>query len=422
MKIAYVSDSLSIHDYRFLKKLSESEHKVWLITYHSEEEIPANIQRLPNIETIHKRLHSKCDPRRYNDKHIMGLLCWHAFYRCYMSVAKYWGKTGQDTCENWISSNKKMLAMYAASTNFGRYQLYHHFTETLKKIKPDLVHAGWVQTSGLQAALSGFHPFLLMPWGSDILIKPDTSWEDFAKAKYTIKKADMITCDCESVKKRIIEIADYPPHKIIVFPWGIDLNLFQPQLEGTDIREKLGWSKNKLLIMTRSFAPVYGIEYFLKALPRVVEEEPEARVILIGSGPLEQELRNMVAELGISEYVHFAGYIPNEEMPKYLNAADIYVSSSLSDGTSLCLLEAMACRLPVVVTDVPSYFEWIQDGVNGFIVPRKDSKALADKIVALFRDEQIATQMGEQNLQIAWERANWDKNFAKLEEMYHSLV
>jgi glycosyltransferase involved in cell wall biosynthesis len=241
--------------------------------------------------------------------------------------------------------------------------------------------------------------------------------------KYVLSRADFITCDAEEVKRRIIELANYPAEKIIVFPWGIDLKLFRPCVElRKATRQELGWEDKKILIMTRSFKEVYGIEYFLKALPKVFEEVPEARALVIGSGPLELQLKALAQELNLADRIRFLGEIPNHELPKYLNASDLYVSSSLSDGTSLSLLEAFACALPVVVTDVPAILEWVQDGINGLVVPRQSSEELAKAIITLLKDEKYAHEMGEKNLALARKRADWDQNFAKLEELYQRIV
>ncbi len=302
-------------------------------------------------------------------------------------------------------------------------KLYHPFKRILRSFNPDILHAGWVQTAGLMAAATGYHPFLLMPWGSDILVSPQKSFIQRKIAQYVTKRADMIACDAEEVKKRIIEIADYPEDKIVTFPWGIDLKIFHPSRENRlRVRQKLGWSDKKILVMTRTFLPVYGIEYFLRAIPEIVEKFPQTKVLVSGSGPLEGFLHGIVKELKISDEVLFLGQIPNADLVQYLNAADIYVSSSLSDGTSLSLLEAMACALPVVVSDVPAILEWIQDGVNGLVVPRKNTTQLVEKISYLLQDEGLAHKMGKKNFEIAQERANWDKNFKRLEEMYATLA
>jgi glycosyltransferase involved in cell wall biosynthesis len=240
--------------------------------------------------------------------------------------------------------------------------------------------------------------------------------------EYSLRRADMIACDAESVKREIVTLTDYPEEKIAVFPFGINLNRFNPDADGNAIRKRLEWEDKKIVIMTRSFRPVYGVEYFLRSIPDIIANVPEARIMLCGSGLLEDEFKDFIDREGLNTYVHFAGYVRNEELPDYLTAADVYVSSSLSDGTSLSLLEAQACGLPVVVSDVAANQEWVTDGVNGFIVPMRDSHKLSEKVIELLRDTELRKRLGLKNIRIAQERANWDRNFEKFETIYQELI
>lgn len=365
LRIAYLTEDLGVHDFRFLHKLSQTTREIFLIAYFFRQipiEIPKNIRQLEKIKII-----------------------------CYDARS--------------LSRLKKII----------------NFRRILRKIQPDILHVGLVQTCGILAAFSGFHPFLLMPWGSDILINPYTSFYNKIKTKLAINRSDMITCDCKYVKEEIIKLTGYPEKKIVVFPRGIDLSIFNPTENGKRIREMLGWADKKILIMNRAFEPVYGIEYFLDALPIILDREPKTRVILLGSGSLEQKFRQIIKEMNIEKFVYFGGSIPNQEMPLYLNASDVYVTSSLSDGASTSLMEAMACSLPAVVTDVPVYHEWIHNSLNGFIVPRKDSVVLADRIIRLLEDGSLQQRMGQRNLEIAREKADWDNNFKILESIYKRL-
>ena len=109
-------------------------------------------------------------------------------------------------------------------------------------------------------------------------------------------------------------------------------------------------------------------------------------------------------------------------MPAYLADSDLYVSSSLSDGTSVCLLEAMAAGLPVVVTDVEAILEWVTDGENGLVVPRKDPAALAEAICAMLGDSDLRDTFGRNNYRIAKERASWDDNARILEDSINHCI
>ena len=357
MRIAYLSAGISVHDRRYLQKMVERGHQPFLISF-------------------------------WNDKvdfHMEGV----EFFHC---RPKYFSKI------------KKII----------------YLRKLLRKIRPDVLHTGFLQTHGFIGSFMKEYPILSMPWGSDVLILPEKSLFHKLVAKHVLRRADMITCDCELVKRRIVELVKYDPAKIVVIPCGVDLKIYYPQ--ESSIREKLGWQDNRILIMNRSFKPVYGIEYFIEALPEVIIRYPETRVVLAGDGPLGTEIRRRVSELGLKDYVHFAGFIDNDKvMADHLNSADIYISTSLSDGTSVSLLEAMACRLPVVVTDLPANREWIEDGINGYVIPAQDSKILAQKILNLAKDDNLRKRMAELNFQKAREKADWDKNFIKLEEMYKTI-
>lgn len=364
MRIAYLSQGDSIYDRRFLEKMIERGYEPHFISYNACQ--PVNVQGAKNYFF------------NYNTMHRI-----------------------------------RYLVMFQTGC---------HLRKLLRIIKPDILHTGWVQDHGFIGAVSGFHPTLSMPWGSDVLIRPYDSFWAMLKTRITLRRADMITCDAQAVKDQIIKLSGCPPKKIIVFPRGIDLKNFYPKDSGT-LRKKLGWEYKKVLICTRNFdIRVHGVEYFILAIPSILKKCPDVRVILVGSGPLEHEYRDLISTLGLDDVVYFAGWLSEIQVADHLNTADVYVSTSLSDGTSASLLEAMACGLPVVVSDVPSNFEWVEDGVNGYIVPRKDESRLAEALVALAENPRLQKEMGERNVQIASERANWDKNFSILEDIYRNLV
>jgi glycosyltransferase involved in cell wall biosynthesis len=124
----------------------------------------------------------------------------------------------------------------------------------------------------------------------------------------------------------------------------------------------------------------------------------------------------------MEKFFHCTGRIPYVNIIEYLQAADLYVSSSYSDGTSVALLDAMASRLAVVLTDVPSNLEWIHPGENGEVVSRGDSPALAQRILELAGSPERTAQYGERNLDIVGRCGDWKKNFNSIETIYHQLV
>lgn len=327
------------------------------------------------------------------------------------------------------------FSKYSLPASFGKKGIHIHYTRSttyvtsplrlrriVNRIKPDVVHSGFLQKDGFCAALVNYRPILSMPWGTDVIIYPKRSLFLRWITKFTLSRADMITCDCELVKKEILRLVEFPEDRIVVFPWGVDLKKFNPGAKDGEIREKLGWEDNLVVIHDRRFSKVYGVIHLIEAIPEVVKEIPNARFLFCGTGPLEKEMKKQIRRHRLSSYVHFTGFAKNEELPRYLNSADMYVSCSFSDGTSISLLEAMACGLPVVVTDLPGNLEWVMDGENGLVVPPGNSKKLAQRIVELLKNKELRKKFGERNVAIAKKRADWEKNVGTLENIYEKLV
>ena len=407
MRIIYLSHIMNIHDFRFLNKLVSNNHDVLLVAIDNNK-ISKEISNIAGLKHV---LIPKPLPR-YSFKFFISprsiiLAIKHMIYRIIENIAFF---------NNYL--NKRITLRHH---EFRLLYYQNRLSKIIKTFKPDILHAGWVQLDGLVAELTGFKPILQMPWGSDILINPFKSEDYLDQTQFVIDGASHITCDCEQVKKTILDIADFDKDKITVIPWGIDLELFNPKRLKPDIIDRLNWQDKRVIITTRTLSALYGIHFLIMALPSIIEEEPNVRLLIIGSGPQEEELKELVSGLELDDYVHFGGQVPNGQLAYYLNSAEIYISTSKSDGSSLSLLEAMACGLPLVVSDVPAICEWVQDGSNGYIVPRNKVKPISEKILILLKNKDTALKMGELNLNIANEKADWNKNFLKLEKIYEDM-
>jgi glycosyltransferase involved in cell wall biosynthesis len=294
----------------------------------------------------------------------------------------------------------------------------------VRRIKPDIVFSQGIQGQGLFAVLSKVRPVLLMPWGSDWAIVANKNIIMRLWSRYVVNRADLIQIDCEVGKGVILELSKgkVKPDDIWVFPQGIDLSIVKliPDIRKT-LRQELGWMDKKILIITRKFKSVYGIDIFLKALSMIVQQDRDVRAIIVGFGPLEHELKSLSISLGLKEFVKFTGRVNRWELVNYLNVADIYVSTSYSDGTSLSLLEALVVGLPAVVTDVPANLEWVRDGYNGFIAKRGDHKDVEEALLKLLKNVELWPIFRERNIMLAKKKADWDKNFEKFVRMFEAL-
>ncbi|PIS35546.1 MAG: hypothetical protein COT36_01845 [Parcubacteria group bacterium CG08_land_8_20_14_0_20_38_56] len=291
----------------------------------------------------------------------------------------------------------------------------------IKKINPDILHAHYAGVYGVLGALSGFHPYILTAWGSDILIAPKSK---IAKPliKFALKKADLITCNGETLKEKMMELG-VSPRKIEFIFWGIDTKKFQPGFKNEKFLKELGIFDFPVIISLRTLEPIYDVESLINAIPLVLKDVPQAKFVIAGKGSREKVLKKLTESLGISNSVRFVGWIPHDELPRYLSSSDIYVSTSLSDGDlSQSTGQAMACELPIIITDLAVNRSRIKDGENGFLVPTKDPKTLAEKIVILLRDEKLRIKLGKEGRKMIENKLNYYKEMEKAENIYEELL
>lgn len=274
----------------------------------------------------------------------------------------------------------------------------------VNKIKPDILHAHYVYTYAFYATFLNYHPMVFTTWGSDIFMPGEFSTlkQRLLKAstklliRLALKRADLITGESDSIRKASLSLGA-SPQKYHIVQWGVDLTLFSDRSKVSNIRYNLGLDDTPTVISNRKFKPLYNIDSLIRAIPYVKAKIPKAKFIVIGWGIQETELKQLVRELDVSEQTLFAGKVDFAEMPAYLNSCDVYVSIPSSDSTSVSLLEAMACKLPVIVSDLPANREWIRHEWNGLIVPLRDPQALAAAIIELLSDKEKRKLFGQRN-------------------------
>jgi glycosyltransferase involved in cell wall biosynthesis len=289
----------------------------------------------------------------------------------------------------------------------------------VRKIKPDILHAHYISENGFLAALSGFHPLVLTGWGSDVLVQPQQSRIYRYFVEFALKRADLITSDGENMIEEMIKLgAD--PDKINYLLHGVDTQEFNPQAKS--LKEEHEMFDSPLVISARTLMPIYNLETLIQSVPLVLAQIPKVKFVIAGDGSQKYYLGDLAQSLGVLESVSFIGRIPRKELPYYLAAADVYVSTSLSDTTSVSLLEAMACGLAPVVTDVGDVRKWIKSGENGFIIPIKRPDLLAEKIICLLENGELREKMAKANRQLIEERADYEQEMGKMGKLYEELI
>jgi len=288
----------------------------------------------------------------------------------------------------------------------------------IRETKPDVLHAHYAGVNGLLGAICNFKPFFVSAWGSDVMVSPKKNFLRRMAVKYIFKKADLITCDAEHMKR---EIAGYgvPDSKIKIINFGVDTRKFSPAQKNGDIQKKIGVAPSPVIISLRKLEEIYDIESLLLAAPAVLKKYKNAKFLIVGRGSKENSLKELAKSLKVSESVKFVGWLSQEDIANYLRQSDVYVSTSLSDGgIASSTAEAMACKLPVVITDFGDNKEWVRDGESGFLVPLKSPAVLADRIIKLLENPEMRKIMGEKGRKIIEEKDDYYKEMAKMEKLY----
>jgi glycosyltransferase involved in cell wall biosynthesis len=318
------------------------------------------------------------------------------------------------TLPDSVPGNSALLNDHSLS--WRRYmEAIARFRERVDQIQPDLIHAGPIHLSAAISALVGFHPLVSMSWGSDLLWESRKPWNNVL-ARFTLKRSDAFVGDCQAVERIAIKLG-MDADRIILFPWGTDLDRFSPG-SGARLRQELGWQDKFILISTRTFEPLYGVDVIVNAFIQAARRHRQLRLLLLGEGSQRSLFEKWLDGAGLSGRVHFAGRITRDELPEYYRAANLYLSASHSDGSSVSLLEAMACGLPALVSNIPGNQEWVVPGENGWLFRTGKADSLVESIEKALDERHRFNKIGMTARRIAESRADWYENFPELLDAY----
>lgn len=208
--------------------------------------------------------------------------------------------------------------------------------------------------------------------------------------------ADRIIAVSDEVARSLARWFPVPRERIEVVYNGVDTRRFRPDPErGAAIRRSLGLGEDEVMVLFLSHVTRQkGLHVLLRALPRVRETWPRVRVVVAGVGDYFAEGQALAQRLGTSSHVLFVGEVPHERAPEYLAACDVFVLPTLrQEGLPFALLEAMASEKPVLVSRIGGVTSAVHDGVNGLLVRAGDPAALAEGLVRLLTDRELARRL-----------------------------
>jgi glycosyltransferase involved in cell wall biosynthesis len=276
------------------------------------------------------------------------------------------------------------------------YGLPWRFAREIRKRKIDVLHAHQY-TPYFYAATAK----LCGAWGVKIIFTehgrhyPDeVSWKRRLANRTILSRLSFDRTACCDFSARATELND-GFHHVKTIANGVDLENIQPlrdPFERSQLRQSLGLRNDLLYVgCIARFHPVKDHPMLLRAWKRVCTNMPQARLLLVGDGPEKVKLKSLANELGISDSVEFWGV--RNDVPNILRSIDVFTLTSVTEASSLTLLEAMACACPVVITDVGGNGEHVTDGVEGWLVPRHDDESLAERLQQTLRDHDQRSRM-----------------------------
>jgi glycosyltransferase involved in cell wall biosynthesis len=242
---------------------------------------------------------------------------------------------------------------------------------------------------------------------------------DLTVGKETLKQADKIITVSDATKEYVLSLGA-KHNKIKVLHNGVDLNRFKPLPKvKEEIRKKIGISKNAFVILTvRRIVYKNGVDTLIDAANIAIKKKQNIVFIIAGKGPDMVNIQNQIEHLGLEKNIKLTGFVADNDLPLYYNAADMFVLPSKSgEGLPLVALEAMACGLPVIATNVGGINEIMVKNF-GKLVPPNNPVALANAIIE-FTD---INNKPDELRAIIEDKYSWDKNVTQLVEIYEELI
>ena len=292
------------------------------------------------------------------------------------------------------------------------------------KPKPDLIHAHWAYPDGygmIGLAKKWNIPLVVSALGT---LERITAYEGSYTSKQIIETmnfAESILSVSEDIKLHVVNLG-IEEDKIIVVPNGVDIEKFKP-LGKKNSRNLLNLPENKnIILFVGSLGSIKGVEYLIKAAKDFVNTDTELYLVGRDDG-LKKSLVKMAQELKIIDFIKFIGPVNHEKIPIWISASDILVLPSLSEGRPNVVLEALACEVPVVATDVGGIPELMIEGETGYLVPAKNPVQLSEKINKLLENENLRAKMGKFGRKSIIQRGlTWEAHAKKTVEIYSKLV
>jgi L-malate glycosyltransferase len=292
----------------------------------------------------------------------------------------------------------------------------------LAEIRPDLLHAHSLSRYGVAARLSGFHPYVITVWGSDILVVLRTSRLRRLQGWLALHGADLVTGGSDHLVRAAISAGARPGRTRFVH-FGVDTTRFAPGPYPTALARRLAVGGRRIVLSNRTIAPLYRQDTVLQAIAPLPAEVVVVMTRHIARPAELAVVERLARDLGIADRVRIVDEITDAKMPDMYRLADVVVSVPESDGGPTTIVEALAVGRPIVATDLPSVREWLGELYPESLVPVGDPVATEQAIRnVLARSGAELDERARLGRSMVVERADRERNMATMEAFYRELA
>jgi len=295
--------------------------------------------------------------------------------------------------------------------------------QVLAEVRPDVLHVHDLTTGfGWLAWVSGYRPYILSAWGSDLYLRMSQSRTDRLAARLQLRHAEVITADSNDLRRAAIHMGARPDRTHTVLA-GIDLTRFYPAQPDPALRSRLQLQGSRVVFSPRQIAPLYEHLSVVRALAAL----PDDVVLLLSARNAHADYLRTVEECaareGVDHRLRIVPTINHDEMPAYFRLADVVVSVPRSDATAATILEALACGRPVVASALPSTAEWLGELSPELLVPVGDDAAIASAVAAVLSlDPETTRRRADAGISMVRARGERHENMQRMEQLYRSSV
>lgn len=227
--------------------------------------------------------------------------------------------------------------------------------------------------------------------------------------KWTYRTADKIICYTETEKEQLIDLG-IEEKKISVIHNGICTETFSPSTSPPE----------KQILWIGRYTPGKGVDYLIEAFRIFHQRYPEYTLLMVGRGPKKDEITRMIQENGLESSIQLLDFIPNAELPNLYRKSSIFVLPSLEEGVPRTILEAMACGVPVVCTELPQLVDIVAG--SGILVPVRESEAIAEALIQIVTDPDRARELGESGRDRVASDFSWEDTVRRTLELYEEVI